>query len=653
MPFVSQAYQDYNGGEQRRALRLTHLDLGYHPETGDDLLIPETNRYAGTYVLGVQGTGKSGFLEGLIHQDAMCGNAIIVLDPHGDLVAHVLAALPPHRLPQTYLLDMEDEAYPFGVNVFATGKLDTSAAQTQAVDRLMHIFEVLWPEVVAQQHLPRYVRTATIALLANPGATLVDMQKLLDDSAARAKLLRSVTDPTVRQFWRMQYDELSDNERSKRVQPLVNRLELLFVGRPLVSNIVGQRATTIDFRRAIENREIILIRLPIKTLPQDARLIGTLLMSQIQAALFSFVDTPEQQRPGFSLFVDEFQHFATPDFNEMFSEGRKFGVKVTLAHQYRGQLPDFLQESTMTARTKVCFQTTPEDGRAMSHFFPSTETIIKPEDIDHHVSETLRTRASDYGPEVERFVDLFLQPLQRHRKGRGRVEITNTGFYARGAIADVMSGGETVGQPIIVDDPTDYLDRLLYDVMKTGNPDLPIPWEIPRGFSNGGKGFFGASRAAKEWELSTEMMQKFPPHLVVPTADGDIEWARPPESGKETFYFFIFCLRSVMYRLAAEPIGKATTTTMQDVGKMLSSLPRRAVFVRSGDDVGVIYTRDMPEQTRSGELNERLTFVRNQTRAKYCRSREDIEQALLVEEDEAAPTSRIAKDVPYSGWEEA
>src|SRR5258708_18454412 len=155
------------------------------------------------------------------------------------------------------------------------------------------------------------------------------------DENVRAQMLKHVTDRSVRQFWATQYNNLSDVERARRIQPLINRLESLFMGRSLVRNIVGQRKTTISFRRAIENKEIVFIKLPVKTVAQDARLIGTIIVAQISAAIFSFADIPEAQRPGLSLYVDEFQHFATPDFSALFSEGRKFGIKVTLAHQYR------------------------------------------------------------------------------------------------------------------------------------------------------------------------------------------------------------------------------------------------------------------------------------------------------------------------------
>src|SRR6185437_3742662 len=149
-----------------------------------------------------------------------------------------------------------------------------------------------------------------------------------------------------------------------------------------------------------------------------------ILLAKLSAAIFSFADVPEAARPGVSLYVDEFQHFCTPDFSELFTEGRKFGVRVTLAHQYRGQLPDFLQESTMTARTKVVFQTTPEDGHKLAHLFP-VPAELRTEDIEPHVSAHLLTYGCD-DPYVHTFIEQYLRPMLAHKRGR-RVEIREPG----------------------------------------------------------------------------------------------------------------------------------------------------------------------------------------------------------------------------------
>ena len=56
-------------------------------------------------------------------------------------------------------------------------------------------------------------------------------------------------------------------------------------------------------------------------------------------------DAPER-RP-FFLYVDEFQTFTTLAFANMMPELRKYGVGLTLAHQYLHQLDDDVRHSVL------------------------------------------------------------------------------------------------------------------------------------------------------------------------------------------------------------------------------------------------------------------------------------------------------------------
>ena len=47
----------------------------------------------------------------------------------------------------------------------------------------------------------------------------------------------------------------------------------------------------------------------------------------------------------FHLVVDEFQNFSTSGFSLILSEARKYGLTLTLAHQYLDQLPDQLRDA--------------------------------------------------------------------------------------------------------------------------------------------------------------------------------------------------------------------------------------------------------------------------------------------------------------------
>jgi hypothetical protein len=636
--FVTRAYlEGMPSGERAR-----HMPLGYHPNTGDVLLVSDTDRYAGMRILGKAGYGKSGLLEWMIHQDAVHGNAVIVIDPHSDLVTKCIAGLPVTDAARTYLLDMEDEDYPFGVNVFAHRPFKTGIEHEQAINRITHIFEVLWPQVMEQQNLPLYVQTAIIALLANPGMTLVDMRRFLTDRTFRTQLLANVTDPTVHDHWR-EHDALSESQQQTKIMPILTRLGGLFTGKSLVRNIVGQRVTSINFRQAIQERQIVFIKLPLKTLGTSAELVGKLIVSQIHAALFSFADMPESQRPGFSLYIDEFANFSTQDIEELFTEGRKFGVRLTIAHQFTKQVPERMRDATETARSQVCFQLAPEDAPKMARFFPTAGMELTADDIDTHPVKYLLERGTD-DPSVREFIEEYLYPLDWHRR-QGRIEIQNPHVDASLYVYGLMAGHAT-NEPIQVADPVPLLDRLLYEVMRTGNPNLTIDRNIAIGFSNCGVGFHGAVWRASDQDFTADA--HFPRHLAINT-ETSVGWARPVETSKEQLWHFLFFLRLTMQHLALNPIGEPSKSSVTAIAQMLTELPVRGAFVRSGADVGAIFTFDTPEHTSGADLAGRMKFIREQTRQRYCHPRAQVEAAFKPAEatvagHDAAP--RVDTELP-------
>ena len=633
MPFYARDAVNRLPDNDRNRLLRTTLPVGRSASNGDEFLVPLTDRYAGTYVIGIQGSGKSSLLENQIEHDIICGNAVVVIDPHGDLADHTLAALPDAALPRTYILDMTDEEYPFGVNIFGEGMARTAVESSQKIARVNGVFEAVWDDILNQAYLPRYLRAAVICLLA-ADATLVEMKDFLVDDAFRAQLLTKLQSfDDVRHFWEHEYTQLSTAERMQRVQPLIGRLESLFLGRPLMRNILGQRKTTIDFRRLIDQRAVILIKLPIRLLGDDARLLGTVLVSQLHAAIFSYANVPEAQRPGLSLYVDEFQNFATGAFSELFSEGRKFGARVTVAHQYRSQLPGYLQESTKTARTKICFQLTADDAREMAHYYPVADSVILPQDIEPKPIDWLEKHGCSDNT-VERFIATYVRPLDAYRH-HGKIEI-----QAQQLTWHVWDGLQM--RELDVEDPTIYLNPFLRTVMQTGAANVPIPHEAVLGFANEGHGFFQQAKRPGKYLLPDIT---WPPYLVAPVADG-YRWIQAPRNSREQLLHFIFHLRHVMGHLAKHPIGKHTETTTTDVAQKLSSLPKRTLYIRCGDDIELLNTHDAPTPVDAQKVGGRHMQVLAQTRAAFCSPREDVERMLGRHAAQPTPTPVQTPPVP-------
>ena len=79
MPFYSQAYLESLDKARYSKILTTHVPFGYHHELGDRLLALISDLYSGTYILGVQGSGKTCLLENLILHAVLLNRASLSL----------------------------------------------------------------------------------------------------------------------------------------------------------------------------------------------------------------------------------------------------------------------------------------------------------------------------------------------------------------------------------------------------------------------------------------------------------------------------------------------------------------------------------------------------------------------------------------------
>ncbi|PJA84330.1 MAG: hypothetical protein CO145_01380, partial [Candidatus Nealsonbacteria bacterium CG_4_9_14_3_um_filter_37_13] len=110
----------------------------------------------------------------------------------------------------------------------------------------------------------------------------------------------------------------------------------------------------------------------------NSRLLGALVITKLQLAAMSRVDTPEEKRRDFYLYVDEFQNFATDAFINILSEARKYRLCLTLANQYLAQLEEMTPTGKYTkvrdavfgnVGTIICFRVGAEDAEFLEKEF--------------------------------------------------------------------------------------------------------------------------------------------------------------------------------------------------------------------------------------------------------------------------------------------
>src|SRR5712671_3798186 len=86
--------------------------------------ILHADRRSHIYAIGQTGTGKSTLLETMIRQDLASGEGLALLDPHGDLVERVVAAIPDGRRDDLVHLNVPDPTQPWGFNALRSVPTD-------------------------------------------------------------------------------------------------------------------------------------------------------------------------------------------------------------------------------------------------------------------------------------------------------------------------------------------------------------------------------------------------------------------------------------------------------------------------------------------------------------------------------------------------
>ena len=329
----------------------TGLLLGYNEFRGvkKPIRLSDKDRRRHIHIIGQTGVGKSVLQENLAYQDMLDGRGFALVDPHGDLAEHLLEKVPKERVEDIIYFNPSDMDNPIGLNMFEFDHPDQKDFLVQeAIGMLYGLYDPGHTGIVGPR-LEHIFRNCALLLMSDPaGGTFVDIPKLLVDDSFRNNKLKYVTDQQVLDFWTKEFPASQRSSEAGEVISWVIAKFGPFISNDAMRNIIGQTKSGFDFQDIMNNNKILLVNLSKGKLGDlNSKLLGIVFVMKFQAAAMARAKIPEDERKDFTLYVDEFQNFATDSFETILSEARKYRLSLVLANQFMTQLKEELREAIL------------------------------------------------------------------------------------------------------------------------------------------------------------------------------------------------------------------------------------------------------------------------------------------------------------------
>lgn len=330
--------------------------------------IYDEDRLRHVYVVWKTWTWKSKFLTSLMIDDLKQWKWIWVIDPHGDLIEEIISHIPQNRIKDVIIFDPTDDKFPFCFN-----PLDIKSNESKQVlakwfiDIFKKFFWANW-----NPKLEHVLRMVFLALLDKPHSTLFDIIRALTDKDFRYDMIEQIEDDVVRNFWTNEFAGWSQQFNTEAIMPILNKVwQILSID--ILKNIFASTENKLDFREMMDEQKILLVKLPKWKLQEEIMwFLWAMFVTKIFQSAMWRQGTAKNTRTPFFLYVDEFQNFATETFNEILSEARKYGLSLSVAHQFIKQIPENISDALFwNVWTLISFRISSEDALYMQqHFDP-------------------------------------------------------------------------------------------------------------------------------------------------------------------------------------------------------------------------------------------------------------------------------------------
>ncbi len=321
--------------------------------------IKQPDRAYHTYIIGKTGAGKTNLLKTKILQDIHFNRGFCLFDIHGDLIEEIQHRLPQGRKGDVVFLNVPDQNLSIGYNPL---KRVSYEKRSLVASSILETFERLSSSKSWGAKLSHILRFILLTLLDQKHANFSDILRIIRDKEYRKECVKNIVNEDVKEFWTKEFYQYTKFD----LVPIYNKIGG-FLAHPAIRRLLVENKDSMSLRKIMDGKKILLINLSKGAIGSDsAYLLGSLMLSSITSASFSRIDTLENERVPFHIYLDEFQNYVNPSLVNMLSELRKFKVTLTLAHQYLDQLDIDIKNAVLgNVGTLISFRLGARDAQYM------------------------------------------------------------------------------------------------------------------------------------------------------------------------------------------------------------------------------------------------------------------------------------------------
>ena len=300
-------------------------------------------------------------------------DAIVVVDPHDDLVKSLLKHVPEEIVEKVYLIDLNDDERSPGIYLLDARIFPD---RDRTTDSVVRISKGLWDQWGPRmQSILEHTVKSLHEYNTHPDTgedeqcTILDGLRLLSDLNYRKRVLRRVSDPYVLGWWARDFRSWTRTLRADAVAPVQTRLAY-YASSKKARAILGQRRSTLDLRQVIAEGGVLLVATSQSAAGQDvSALVGASLLNLTDAVIREQGRLSPERRRGALVVVDEMQSMPGVDYESMLSELGKFGASFILATQSLARLKELspTMQDTLLANVGclAVFQVAASDARQL------------------------------------------------------------------------------------------------------------------------------------------------------------------------------------------------------------------------------------------------------------------------------------------------